>query len=144
MRIRSIVALIPNLWQNAPVPKSIRKTSHDNALRKFQCGSSSHKQSDSDESPEDFEKSILILKNPQNGFFKSIFSSVPTDGPQMKFMKRKFGHWWNSNIYRKFLSRSRAHGNFLPFGGRTRPGCFEITDSRLCLSLAEPHFLYRN
>ena len=28
-----------------------------------------------------------ILKNPQNGFFKSIFSSVATDGAQMKLMK---------------------------------------------------------
>ena len=31
-----------------------------------------------------------ILKNPQNGFFKSIFSLVQTDGAQMKLTKRKF------------------------------------------------------
>ena len=47
-----------------------------------------------------------ILKNPQNGSFKGIFSSVPTDGAQMKLMKRKFWQWWNSNIYQNFLSRS--------------------------------------
>ena len=45
-----------------------------------------------------------IMKNAQNGFFKDIFSSVLTDGAQMKRKKRKFGQWWNSNIYRKFLS----------------------------------------
>ena len=54
-----------------------------------------------------------ILKNPQNGFFKGIFSSVPTDGAQMKLMKRKFGQWWNSNIYRKFLSRSSTWQFFI-------------------------------
>ena len=75
-----------------------------------------------------------ILKNLQNGFFKGIFSSVPTDGSQMKLMTRKFGQWWNSNIYPKFLESCPypAHGNFLSFLGRTRQGCFEIADSRLC------------
>ena len=29
---------------------------------------------------------LRILKNPQNGFFKGIFSSVPTDDAQMKLM----------------------------------------------------------
>ena len=43
-----------------------------------------------------------IMKNPQRG--RGIFSSVPTDGAQMKRMKQKFGQWWNSNIYLKFLS----------------------------------------
>ena len=38
-----IAALIPNLRPNAPVPESIKKLSHDNALRESQCGSSSHK-----------------------------------------------------------------------------------------------------
>ena len=55
-----IAALIPNLGPNAPVwdvPESIRKPSHDNAPREFQCGTSSHEQFDSDESQEDLEKS---------------------------------------------------------------------------------------
>ena len=47
-----------------------------------------------------------ILKNPQNGSFKGIFSSVPTDGTPMKLMKRKFRQWWNCNIYQIFLSLS--------------------------------------
>ena len=42
-------------------------------------------------------RKISGLKNPQNGLFKGIFSSVPTDGAQMKLMKLKFGQWWNSN-----------------------------------------------
>ena len=62
-----IEALIPNLPPNAPVPESMEKSSHENAPRESQCGASSHEQSDSDESPED-------LENPQNGFFKGIFS----------------------------------------------------------------------
>ena len=54
----------------------------------------------------------------------------------MKLMKRKFGQWWNSNIYLKFLSRwssgtRSTHGNFLSFCGQTRQRCFEIADSRL-------------
>ena len=68
-----------------------------------------------------------ILKNPQNGFLKgslSKLSLVPTDGAKMKLMKQKFGQWWNSNIYQKFLSRSSTNG--LPCSGRTRPRCVEI------------------
>ena len=57
-----------------------------------------------------------ILKNLQNGSFRGIFSSVPTDGAQMKLMERKFGQWWNSNIYRNFqhmaIFPGPAHGNF--------------------------------
>ena len=52
-----IKAFIPNLRPNAPVPKSMGISSHDNAPRESQCGASSHEQSDSDESPEDLEKS---------------------------------------------------------------------------------------
>ena len=52
-----IASLIPNLRPNAPVPESIGKSSHENAPRESQCGASSHEQSDSDESPEDLEKS---------------------------------------------------------------------------------------
>ena len=56
---------------------------------------------------------VKILKNLQNEFFKGIFSSVPTDGAQTKLMKRKFGQWWNSNIYQKFLSRSSTWQFFM-------------------------------
>ena len=52
-----IGALIPNLRPNAPVPEAMGKSSHENAPRESQCGASSHEQSDSDESPEDLEKS---------------------------------------------------------------------------------------
>ena len=54
-----------------------------------------------------------ILKNLQNGFFKGVFSSVPTDGAYMKLMKRKFGQWWNNNIYRMFRSRSSTWQFFI-------------------------------
>ena len=52
-----IEALIPNLLPNAPVPESMGISSRDNAPRESQCGASSHEQSDSNESPEDLEKS---------------------------------------------------------------------------------------
>ena len=52
-----IGALIPNLRPNAPVPAAMGKSSHENAPRESQSGASSHEQSDSDESPEDLEKS---------------------------------------------------------------------------------------
>ena len=48
---------IPTLRAYDPVPESIRKSSHDCAPRQFQSGESSHEQSDSDESPDDLEKS---------------------------------------------------------------------------------------
>ena len=54
--LAKIGALIPNLRPNAPVPQAMGKSSHENA-RESQCGASSHEQSDSDESPEDLEKS---------------------------------------------------------------------------------------
>ena len=68
---------IPNLRPNAPVPESMGISSYNNAPRESQCCTSSHKQSDSDESPEESEK---IFKNLQNGSFKGIFSLVQTDG----------------------------------------------------------------
>ena len=69
-----ISAFIAYLLPNSPVSELIGKSSHVNAPLESQYGvASSHKQSDSEESQEDFE-------NPQNGFFKGIFSSVPTDG----------------------------------------------------------------
>ena len=52
-----IEALIPNLLPNSPVPEVMGKSSHENAPQEYQCRASSHKQSDSDESPEDLEKS---------------------------------------------------------------------------------------
>ena len=67
-----IEAFIPNLRPNAPVPESMGISSHDNAPQESRCGISSHEQSDSDES-------LKFLKNPQHGFFKGIYSSVPTD-----------------------------------------------------------------
>ena len=89
------------------------KSSHENAPQASQCGASSHEQSDSDESPED-------LQNLQNGSFKGIFSTVQgdgttvlADGRQMKLMKRKFGQWWNSNIYQKFLPQSSTWQFFI-------------------------------
>ena len=69
-----------------------------------------------------------ILKNAQNGIFKGIFPSVPTDGAQVKLMKRKFGQSWNSNIYRKSLSLSRTW-QFLPIRCEW---CLEIADSSPC------------
>ena len=52
-----IGALIPNLRPNAPVPVAMGKSSHETAPRESQCGTSSHEQSDLDESQEDLEKS---------------------------------------------------------------------------------------
>ena len=48
-----------------------------------------------------------ILKTPQDGFFKGIFSSAPTDGTQKKLIW-KFWQWWKSNIYLKFLFLSSS------------------------------------
>ena len=50
-------AFIPNLQPNAPVLESMGISSHDNAPRESQWCSSSHEQSDSDESQEHLEKS---------------------------------------------------------------------------------------
>ena len=50
-----------------------------------------------------------ILKNPQNGFSKGIFSSVPTDGAQMKLIKRKFGHTKGSGGTATFTESSIFH-----------------------------------
>ena len=55
--IGKIEALIPNLRSNAPVPEAMGKSSLENAPRESQCGTSSHEQSDLDESPEDLERS---------------------------------------------------------------------------------------
>ena len=52
-----IGALIPNLRPNAPVPVAMGKSRHETAPRESQCGTSSHEQSDLDESQEDLEKS---------------------------------------------------------------------------------------
>ena len=54
--IGKIGALIPNLLQIAPVPEAMGKSSHENS-RESQCGTSSHKQSDLDKSPEDLDSS---------------------------------------------------------------------------------------
>ena len=51
-----ITALIANLRPNAPVSDLIGKSNHNNAPRESQYGASSHEQSDSEESQEDFEK----------------------------------------------------------------------------------------
>ena len=82
-----IEAFIPNLQPNAPVPESMGKSTLKNAPQEPQCCASSHEQSGLDKSPELVWK---ILKNTQNGFFKGIFSSVLTDGAQMKLMKQNF------------------------------------------------------
>ena len=105
-----IEAFIPNLQPNAPVPESMGKSTLKNAPQEPQCCASSHEQSGLDKSPELVWK---ILKNTQNGFFKGIFSSVLTDGAQMKLMKQKFSQWWNCNVYRKFLSPSSTWQFFI-------------------------------
>ena len=61
-----IMALIPNPQPNAPVPESIGKENLNTVH--YLTGSliqTNH---------------LRILKNPQNGLFKGIFSSVSTDG----------------------------------------------------------------
>ena len=80
-----------------------------------------------------------FFKNPQKGFFKGfcgffkgIFSSVLTEGTQMKLMKRKFRQWWNSNIYQKFLSWSSTLQFFTILWPKPT-GMFEIAYSRLCI-----------
>ena len=98
----NIAALMPKLHPDAPAPESIRNSSHDDAPQESQCCTSSDEQYDSNESQEIGGN----LENPQNGFTKGIFSSVPSDGARMKLMKRKFGQWWNSNTYRTFWSLS--------------------------------------
>ena len=61
---------------------------------------------DPDESLEDLEKSTEWI-------FQGYFLFIPTDGAQIKLMKRKFGQWWNSNIYLKFLSQSSTWQFFM-------------------------------
>ena len=101
-----IEAFIPNLLPNAPVPEAMGKSSHENAPRESQCGTSSHEQSDSDESPEDLEKSTEWIFQ---GYLFFGSDGWRTD----ETYKAKFGHWWNSNIYRKFLSRSSTWQFFM-------------------------------
>ena len=85
-----IEAFIPNLWPNASVPVSPMGNLALNAAHHLTSSliGTNH---------------LKISKNPQNGFFKVFFPSVPTDGAQMKLMKRKFRQWWNSNIYQNFI-----------------------------------------
>ena len=52
---------IPNLLPNALVPEAMGKSSHENAPQESQSCASSHKQSDSDESTEEFEKSTAWI-----------------------------------------------------------------------------------
>ena len=54
---KKFIHLIPNLQANAPVPEAMGKSTHENAPRESQCGAPFHEQSDSEESPEDLEKS---------------------------------------------------------------------------------------
>ena len=79
-----IGALIPNLQSNTPVPESMTnratKMLHENLNAAHNLTSSLIR-----------TNRWKILKNRQNGFFKSISSSVPTDGAQMKLMNRTFG-----------------------------------------------------
>ena len=74
-----IEALIPNLRPNAPVRKCCLML-HENLSAEHHLTGSLIR-----------TNHWKILKNPQNGFFKGIFSSVQTDGAQMKLTKRKFG-----------------------------------------------------
>ena len=85
-------ALVSNLCPNASDSQSIGVSSKNDAQRDFLCGTSSHRQSDSDDSPDDFEKfaSILLLVADQQG----------------KLMKTQFVQlWtvWRSKIYQLFL-----------------------------------------
>ena len=73
-----IEALIPNLRPNAPVRKCCLML-HENLSAEHHLTGSLIR-----------TNHWKILKNPQNGFFKSIFSLVQTDGAQMKLTKRKF------------------------------------------------------
>ena len=72
-----------------------------------------------------------ILKNPQNGFFKGIFSLVPTDNAKMNCMERKFGSDGTA-IFTERSCPNPAHDNFLSVSRRTRQRCFGIAKSRLC------------
>ena len=75
-----------------------------------------------------------ILKNSQNGFcgfFKGIFSSVPTDVAYSAILHRwnlrswSLGQWWNGNIYLKFLSLSSTC-KILQFYGQTGQRCLKL------------------
>ena len=80
-----IAALNANFLPNAVVSELIGKSSHVNE----NLNTARHHPTSSLIRTNHWK----ILKNPQNGFFKGIFSSVPRDGAQMKLMKRKFGQW---------------------------------------------------
>ena len=105
-----IGALISNLRPNAPVPAEMGKSSHENAPRESQCGASSHEQSDSDESPpEDLEKSTEWIFE---GYLFFSSDGWRTD-EAYEAEVRAVPQWWNSNIYRKFLSRSSTWQFFM-------------------------------
>ena len=68
-KLGKIASLISNSLPNAPVLDSMGKSSHNNAPWEYQCGASSHEQSDLDKSPEDLEKST-------DWIFQAYLSSV--------------------------------------------------------------------
>ena len=123
-----VATFIPNLRPNAPVPKSMGKSSHYNAPRGSQCGTSSHKQSNSDESPEDLEKSTEWIFQGYLFFGSDGWRTDETYEAEVRAVVEK-----------QYLpkvpvpdSRSSTWHNFLSFSGRTRHRYFEIGDSRLC------------
>ena len=70
-KLGKIAATIPKVQPNAPVPESML---HENLAH--------HPMSSLIQT-----NHLRILINTQNGFFGGIFTSVPTGGAQMKFMK---------------------------------------------------------
>ena len=113
------------------VPQLIATLSHNNSLLGSQSCTSSHKQSDLDESPEvqpedieEFTEWILWIFQ---GFlfFSSNGCCILCHTAQMKLKKLKSGQWWNSNVYLKFLSLSSTW-KFLQFYGQTGQRCLKL------------------
>ena len=123
-----IGALIPNLRPNAPVPEAMGKSSHENAPRESQCGASSHEQSDSDESPEDLEKSTEWIFQGYLFFGSNGWRTDETYEAEVRAV-----------VEQQYLPKVPAPIQHMaifsvaePFSGRTRQRCFEIANSRLC------------
>ena len=119
--------LVSNLCPNPSDPQSIRVSSKDNSLLDSLCGTSSHCQSDSDDSQDDLEKSAEYKFKGHLYFAAGSWST----GRLMKIQSGSCG----GAVFTKCSCSCPPHGNVSQFGvwtAWTRQGTVETADSRLC------------
>ena len=88
--------LVSNLCPNPSDPQSIRVSSKDNSLLDSLCGTSSHCQSDSDDSQDDLEKSAEYKFKGHLYFAAGSWSTGETYEDTVRQL-------WRSSIYQLFL-----------------------------------------